>query len=240
MADEPSWEALAAVFRAAGWHYTPALDTFSHFEQGVWKAAARALDDFARRRVGAEGDAGMSQWQPIDSAPRDGTLIDLWVTCGSTGGKGRLPNARWHPGTIQWIDSSLFPVSNTLTPTHWMPLPAPPEQDAAPEMAPDIAAALAERDAEIARLRAEVERLQQYDRVVGGHVKSARRIAASLAAGPTPAGRTEPSAEQRGYVRALEEAARMADSLRCRGLPEDVRLLAERIRALSPGGKGRT
>lgn len=42
----------------------------------------------------------MSAWQPIETAPRDGTVIDLWHHAGVMG------------------DDSF---------THWMPQPEPPE-----------------------------------------------------------------------------------------------------------------
>jgi hypothetical protein len=50
----PAPEALAAVFRAAGWHYTPDLDTFTYFERKTWLAAASALDAFAKAAVERE------------------------------------------------------------------------------------------------------------------------------------------------------------------------------------------
>lgn len=33
-------------------------------------------------------------WRPIDTAPKDGTAIDLWVVCSQHGGK-REANAYW-------------------------------------------------------------------------------------------------------------------------------------------------
>ena len=36
----------------------------------------------------------MSEWQPIETAPRDGTIIDLWMT-DSSGGAWREANAYW-------------------------------------------------------------------------------------------------------------------------------------------------
>lgn len=78
----------------------------------------------------SSGRVEMSEWQPINTAPRDGTLIDIWAT-------GRCPDCFWEecdgedfmlsgwrqryaesPGNSFSIDD--------LEPTHWMPLPQPP------------------------------------------------------------------------------------------------------------------
>lgn len=71
-------------------------------------------------------------WQPIETAPMDGTVIDLW----DGHYKHRVVNARW--AHHYWIDGA-----TTLDkswgrddrdgpfcgkPTHWMPLPKSPEE----------------------------------------------------------------------------------------------------------------
>ena len=55
------------------------------------------------------------QWQSIETAPKDGTPIDLWHT-----GKFRCENCWWDGA---WIGA---PDDNV---THWMPLPNPPEEE---------------------------------------------------------------------------------------------------------------
>lgn len=72
-----------------------------------------------------------SGWQPIETAPKDGTLIDLWVD------GTRLPDCRWYAECAEWEQEPHwaqkyaetgpdcgFPVSGA--PTHWMPQPEPP------------------------------------------------------------------------------------------------------------------
>lgn len=60
------------------------------------------------------------QWQPIDTAPTNS--IDVLVCLNN--GMGEILIART-PGDGQWWDRSLTKIS---TPTHWMPLPNPPEE----------------------------------------------------------------------------------------------------------------
>jgi hypothetical protein len=64
-------------------------------------------------------------WQPIETAPKDGTVIDLW--CGGE----RYADCQWYKN--EWreyryddFDSlALLPVERL--PTHWMPLPTAPK-----------------------------------------------------------------------------------------------------------------
>lgn len=80
------------------------------------------------------------EWQPIKTAPKDGTIIDLWHkefhrqtdcmwglphhTCGEA---GRYCDSEWHGAKRGWVDTTFndFVVDGTLT--HWMPLPEPPK-----------------------------------------------------------------------------------------------------------------
>lgn len=72
----------------------------------------------------------MSEWQPIETAPKDGTVIDLWAV-------DRCANCFWYEQEdpedwrySEWrqlyseAPHSSFPLG--LEPTHWMPLPEPP------------------------------------------------------------------------------------------------------------------
>jgi hypothetical protein len=94
----------------------------------------------------------MTDWQPIDSAPRDGTKVDLWVvqrearTLSELPGE-RIPDACWteptHAGadrnTPMWCkwDSPCWEEIERLygggayVVTHWMPVPVGPSKIAA-------------------------------------------------------------------------------------------------------------
>ena len=68
----------------------------------------------------------MTDWKPIETAPRDGTQIlveDLSVAC---------IVAWWSSmhSAFVWIHPDLCQSEGTayLNPTHWMPLPPPPER----------------------------------------------------------------------------------------------------------------
>jgi hypothetical protein len=81
-------------------------------------------------------------WQPIETAPRDGTEIDLWIATDDGGGyrqpecvwrdKGEC-EAGWYDAVLEWdrIDAPWTATSAPgeaamRTATHWMPLPEQP------------------------------------------------------------------------------------------------------------------
>lgn len=79
------------------------------------------------RRAPVEG-----QWRPIESAPKDGTVVDLFArSAGFSAGPGRIPecwfsDGRWWRWDSQYGDDQCRSrVSNV---THWQPLPPPPGQ----------------------------------------------------------------------------------------------------------------
>jgi hypothetical protein len=60
------------------------------------------------------------QWQPIETAPKDGTHILAW-----------FDEAQQHLLLWWFADNWRFKGSDTIpivTPTHWMSLPKPPEE----------------------------------------------------------------------------------------------------------------
>jgi hypothetical protein len=61
-----------------------------------------------------------AEWQPISTAPKDGTRIMLWLD-----GPIRAPKAVF--GRLDkggWVTEG----SGLAKPTHWMPVPEPPKQ----------------------------------------------------------------------------------------------------------------
>lgn len=71
----------------------------------------------------------MSGWQPIETAPKDGTSI-LISTLGSTSiaswnGRGHW-NLEVDPQTLAYDSAGEIQTVNHNWVTHWMPLPAPP------------------------------------------------------------------------------------------------------------------
>ena len=63
------------------------------------------------------------EWQPIDTAPRDGTNILLFV-CGSVI-EGWWCE-QWNDWEVVCLSSHVCGSIDDGTPTHWMPLPDPP------------------------------------------------------------------------------------------------------------------
>lgn len=62
------------------------------------------------------------QWQPIDTAPKDGARVIVYC---DRGARIRIMKY-WQPSNPDtpgfWIDGT-----GSATPTHWMPLPEPPK-----------------------------------------------------------------------------------------------------------------
>ena len=75
------------------------------------------------------GAAAMSEWQPIETAPDDGTVVDLWIVAGGCEFRAtdfKFDNGRWEGETsdepLEW-----HYMNARMRPTHWMHLPEPPQ-----------------------------------------------------------------------------------------------------------------
>lgn len=70
----------------------------------------------------------MSEWQPIETAPKDGRKILLWCPT-----LNNMIQAQWrvHDMGGEWVDiwnnDPIEDMQGVAYPTHWMPLPNPPE-----------------------------------------------------------------------------------------------------------------
>jgi hypothetical protein len=72
------------------------------------------------------------EWHPIETAPKDGTFVDLWVNW-SDGAK-RVPDCKWdtdddgrdyREGFWHLQDRQFWLIAPEII-THWMPVPPPP------------------------------------------------------------------------------------------------------------------
>lgn len=94
--------------------YRSSSSVYANFSPAwlAYQAAARAAIE------------AMGKWQPIDTAPKDGSsvLIAHWFV-GSR--DYRIAIARWDEPHELWL-SDIYPFSH-WTPTCWMPLPEPPK-----------------------------------------------------------------------------------------------------------------
>lgn len=68
----------------------------------------------------------MSEWQPIETAPKDGTSVLTWGCVHDDGGVHMFETPSFQLsrfGETGWVSAAL----GTHEPTHWMPLPEPPK-----------------------------------------------------------------------------------------------------------------
>ena len=93
----------------------------------------------------------MSEWQPIETAPKDGTMFIGWVSAQrhsaeDGGGSGRFHDTScvdfcaWRNVAESpdggYVDNFAGQVGDWQHVTHWMPLPAPPQSATGTEEKP--------------------------------------------------------------------------------------------------------
>ena len=70
----------------------------------------------------------MSEWQPIETAPEDETVLvwaeDGWIMCADLILMSEYGGYDYCDGSRMWVDND---HSLLFRPTHWMPLPEPPK-----------------------------------------------------------------------------------------------------------------
>lgn len=74
--------------------------------------------DYTSWDINEVGSIEMTEWQPIETAPKDGTDVLVW--CGGTMFIACMEVGRWF---FDRTDYSVKPL-----PTHWMPLPPAPKK----------------------------------------------------------------------------------------------------------------
>jgi hypothetical protein len=79
----------------------------------------------------------MSEWQLIETAPKDGTQVDIWGVNHLHYKKIGLRKCNVSFGPVtDWMgrerDDWRHGMGEDFEPTHWMPLPQPPAQKDAP------------------------------------------------------------------------------------------------------------
>ena len=72
-------------------------------------------------------------WQPIETAPKDGTPILLYCEEWNFDWHGDdkkpiIAVCRSGRGGAFFIDNTVYYETQALRPTHWMPLPPPPKE----------------------------------------------------------------------------------------------------------------
>lgn len=108
--------------------------------------------ELALTALQASGMAVVQGWQSIESAPKDGTVIDLWL--GNDEDPHRRTDCYWGrpyhscgeagkycdscpPDHDMWCDPMSGGYEESLQPTHWMPLPASPSFNPVVQEDPD-------------------------------------------------------------------------------------------------------
>jgi hypothetical protein len=87
-----------------------------------------SVDEFVCRGTGQS----MSEWQLIATAPKDGSKVDLfakvWRSHNDTFTGERFPNCYWSNGDHTCNRKPAWEgLPNGWYPTHWRPIPYPPE-----------------------------------------------------------------------------------------------------------------
>lgn len=95
--------------------------------ESIGWAPEDAIPILAKALRDAAEDTKRLDWQPIETAPRDATIVLLWVPnvteIGAWLDGARMSNHGWHT----WENMRFL----SDRPSHWMPLPTPPAIDAA-------------------------------------------------------------------------------------------------------------
>ncbi len=106
------------LYEAAPWQTNGYWRELFDWAQDLYeKGALKFIAEYERR-----------QWRPIAEAPRDGTWVLLWW--GDRVVEGHwLDNSHTQFPWAGWKLRSMVVHNPSYKPTHWRPLPPPPEHD---------------------------------------------------------------------------------------------------------------
>ena len=100
-------------------------------DDGLWAEKQGPYSaEQVRELIAAAVAAAVPKWQPIETAPKDGTVL---LSDGGTVGEGFWHDGskcRGHRGGEGWFwetDRCELLIASNAHATHWMPLPSPPE-----------------------------------------------------------------------------------------------------------------
>jgi hypothetical protein len=122
----PGYAAGAEAMRQAAAQVAEAFPSRTHgaLATAPYAAAEQAADEIAAAiRTLPIPDAPAPAWQPIETAPRDGTR----VLCFAPAVKGEYPNPKWRVDV--WRGVGWWEMRPDQPYTHWQPLPPPPVDD---------------------------------------------------------------------------------------------------------------
>lgn len=73
------------------------------------------------------------EWQPIETAPKDGHVVDLWVTtfCFGRERETRYADCYWSKSRSKWMKGGYDFETDGMTVTHWIRIGTPTKKEKA-------------------------------------------------------------------------------------------------------------
>jgi hypothetical protein len=93
-----------------------------------WKTELPTTATAVTAYLAAAGDG----WRPIESAPKDGRSLMVWIADDQIAGPHVLAPISITAENAWWDDSTCDRIEPLGSVTHWRPLPAPPQQEPRP------------------------------------------------------------------------------------------------------------
>jgi hypothetical protein len=90
--------------------------------------ATRPADEAAISVASSPEASIPNAWQPIDTAPKDRVVLLYVPDMGNWPDDPAIVTAIWGDGQ-GWVDNGMAHCATYGHPTHWMPLPEPPQSE---------------------------------------------------------------------------------------------------------------